>query len=77
MKWRVRKPYAGIRAKHHWHKWFAWYPVRVPTKGKMSGMTMVWLETIERKGFLETESVTYEWIWSYRLHEYYEKSKNN
>lgn len=55
MKWRVRKPYARIRAKHRWHKWFAWYPVRVPTKGKMSGMTMVWLETIERKGFLSTD----------------------
>jgi len=66
MKWRVRKPFARIRAKHRWHKWFAWYPVRVPTKGKMSGMTMVWLETIERKGFLDTSWGDYTWSWDYR-----------
>jgi hypothetical protein len=67
MKWKVRKPNARMRAKHLWHKWYAWYPVRVPTKGKMSGMTMVWLETIERKGsscYLGDDV----WQWSYRSH---------
>jgi len=49
MKWRVRKPGAILRSLTRWHKWFAWFPVRVPTKGRMSGQTKVWLETIERR----------------------------
>lgn len=49
MKWRVRKPGAKERAKRLWHTWFAWYPVRVPTKGRMSGMKMVWLSKVKRK----------------------------
>jgi hypothetical protein len=49
MKWRVRKPGAQERAIRRWHRWFAWKPVRVPTMGPMSGMTMVWLDTIERR----------------------------
>ena len=57
-----------MRAKHLWHKWFAWYPVRLPTKGKMSGMTMVWLETIERKGSYDCYLGDGVWIWSYRSH---------
>lgn len=63
MKWRVRKPHARFRAKERWHKWFAWHPVRVPTKGKMSGMTMVWFETIERKGSYYYDA----WSWNYRF----------
>ena len=35
MKWRVRKEGTRERALHQWHLWFAWYPVDVPTKGKM------------------------------------------
>lgn len=53
MKWRVRKPGARNRAKRLWHKWFAWYPVRVPTYGKRSGMTMVWLQHVKRKQIVE------------------------
>lgn len=49
MKWRVRKPGARKRAKRLWHRWFAWRPVRVPTNGKRSGMTMVWLQFVMRK----------------------------
>ncbi len=33
-----------------WHKWFAWYPVRLNNK------TIVWLETIERKIYFKYES---------------------
>lgn len=49
MKIRVRKPGARYRAKKRWHDWFAWRPVRVPSKGKMSGQTLVWFETIQRR----------------------------
>jgi hypothetical protein len=67
MKWRVRKPVSLFRLHHQWHKWFAWYPVRVPTKGKMSGMTKVWLETIERKGEYHHGMCDGWWNWSYRF----------
>ena len=66
MKWRVRKPNARNRALHMWHKWFAWHPVRVPTRGKMSGMTMIWLQTVERKGEQYNCFSGYGWHWSYR-----------
>jgi hypothetical protein len=36
MKWRID---FGDRP---WHRWFAWYPVRV-------GDAMIWLEYVERK----------------------------
>jgi hypothetical protein len=68
MKWRVRKPNARVRALKMWHKWFAWYPVRVPTEGRMSGMTMVWLKTIKRKGYFN--SIIYYrswWEWKYKV----------
>ena len=68
MQRRVRKPGARYRALHLWHKWFAWHPVRVPTRGRMSGMTMVWLQTVERKG-VHYHAVGYcesGWEWSYR-----------
>lgn len=66
MKWRVRKPNARFRALHWWHKWFAWYPVRVPTKGRQSGMVLVWLETVERKGDFSFAYDLCDWDWSYR-----------
>ncbi len=67
MKWRVRKPNARHRRLHWWHDWFAWFPVRVPTNGRMSGMRMAWLEKIERKG--KYKLLAYcecGWIWQYR-----------
>jgi len=67
MKWRVRKPGTRFRALHRWHTWFAWYPVRVPTKGSMSGMHMVWIEKIQRIGSYElTGYVECSWNWSYK-----------
>ncbi len=49
MKWKCRKPGTRERALHWWHDWFAWFPVRVPTKGRRSGQKMVWFETVRRK----------------------------
>jgi len=66
MKLRVRKPRARFRALHIWHNWFAWHPVRVPTKGKMSGMTLVWLEKMRRTGTYETCWYESWWVWEYK-----------
>lgn len=49
MRFRVRKPNAKHRAKKLWHNYYALFPKRVPTRGKRAGMTLVWLEHIERK----------------------------
>ena len=51
MMWRCRKPKVKWRAKHFWHPWFAWYPVRIPTQGRKSKMHKVWLCTIHRRGY--------------------------
>ncbi len=40
MRWKLPQPAIG------WHRWFAWYPVRI-TVGRNAG-EMVWLEWIER-----------------------------
>jgi len=67
MIWRVTKPGAVYRAKRLWHRYFAWYPVRVPSKGRMSKQHKVWLQFVSRRG----ESYEcYEgcfWVWSYCL----------
>ena len=68
MKWRVRKLGTIRRALHRWHPWFAWYPVRIPTKGPMSGMTKVWLETVYRKGtYCGGGMGDFYWDWKYKL----------
>jgi hypothetical protein len=66
VKLRVRKPWARYRALHRWHKWFAWYPVRVPSKGRMSDMTLVWLEFVERKGKRYSGYGHSFWLWEYK-----------
>ena len=68
MKWTVRKPGAKLRCFRMWHTWFAWYPVRVPTHGKMSGMTKVWLEKVKRKGGkIYSYDCSYYWEWEYKF----------
>ena len=68
MRFRVRKPGAKLRAKRtrlkNWHNWFAWFPVRVPQRGK----ELVWLETIERKGTKGPCHCTWDgyYWWEYR-----------
>lgn len=85
MKFRVRKPGSKWRLKRYkkrkawrdltarnnaWHSWFAWFPVRVPTKGRISGMTLVWLERIERQGKWGTTEESlwdWQWLWTYKF----------
>lgn len=70
MIWTVRKKGAKERAKAYWHDWFAWYPVRVPTKGRMAGQRKVWLQTIRRKGD-KRMIADYDGCWTYYYHWYY------
>lgn len=45
-----------------WHKWFAWYPVRIDSE------TCVWLEFVERRGNVEYNSEGEEyWKFDYRF----------
>jgi len=65
MIWRVTKPNAVNRAKHQWHNWFAWYPVRVPSKGRMSKQHMAWCQTIRRR-------IKFEHLWGETIvHNFY------
>lgn len=66
MKWKCRKPGTRERALHWWHDWFAWFPVRVPTKGRRSGQKMVWLETVRRKRNLHIDREGYMCTYEYR-----------
>lgn len=66
MKFRVRKPGARYRYKRMWHRWFAWRPVRVPTKGRMSGQSIVWLEWVEQKGTYVFCECGCDWNYKYR-----------
>jgi hypothetical protein len=61
MRWTVSANHT--HPKMHWHRWFAWFPVRV-------GDEVVFLETIWRKGTRHVESGHYEgpivwWTWEY------------
>ena len=52
------------KCKEHWHKWFAWYPVKI-------GKQRIWLKTIYRKleaqeGLPWDEAVSYRWIYALR-----------
>lgn len=48
MKFTFRNINLKIRALRRWHKWFAWYPVKV--KSKLSTKTsIVWLKTVKRR----------------------------
>ena len=67
MKWRVRKIGTRDRALHRWHTWFAWYPVRVPTRGRGSGQTMIWLSPVRRKGTLTYSWAARSWSWEYKM----------
>lgn len=44
----------------HWHKWFAWYPVRIDT------WRIAWLETVERCGNYHAVFGRLEWEFEYR-----------
>lgn len=42
MNWHAESTEARDQRRAEWHKWFAWYPVRV-------GERRYWLEHVERK----------------------------
>jgi len=63
MRWRCRKIGARDRAIKMWHKWFAWYPVRVPST---TGKKRVWLETVMRRGVEWQTSMDWGWDWFYK-----------
>ena len=70
MKWRVGKPGAKRRLKKQWHRWYAWYPVRVPTYGRMSGQHRVCLVQIWRRGTpYRTGQYGEHECWSWEYHE--------
>lgn len=45
MRFKTRRPGVKEIALRRWHKWFAWYPVRIPKTGKY----VYWLEFVQRK----------------------------
>ena len=49
-----------LRALHWWHKWYAWFPVRVGPHDCR------WLETVERRGERWVSWGGSGWTWEYR-----------
>lgn len=49
-----------IAAKEKWHRWFAWYPVRIGPNDCR------WLECVERKGKHHCSWFDEMWLWEYR-----------
>lgn len=49
-----------VRAKHRWHVWFAWFPVRVGSK------RCRWLEPVKRKGKCYSYGGDVWWVWKYK-----------
>lgn len=43
-----------LAAREHWHRWFAWYPVRIGSRDCR------WLETVER------QKTRPHYLWEYR-----------
>ena len=56
-KWEAKK-----NKLKEWHKWFAWYPVRVCHN------ECRWLEWVHRRGeyLFNRQSITTEWEWEYK-----------
>lgn len=44
----------------NWHRWFAWYPVR------MGENDCRWLEWVSRKGEFEYCGMGFNWSWAYK-----------
>ena len=47
MQWRTRRFMQKPHSAGEWDRWFAWYPVVVPTRE--SSASWVWLEVVERR----------------------------
>lgn len=66
MRWQSESIWAKIDRKKQWHKWFAWYPVRLLAPDEHSNQYIdteqkVWLEYVERRA--RYHHVTY---WEHR-----------
>lgn len=48
------------KCKLEWHRWFAWYPVKIAENDCR------WLEYVERKGSIMAGFDSGYWIWEYR-----------
>lgn len=60
MKFNVSPKRASTNYKD-WHRWFAWYPVRVGPHH------LVWWERVERRGTPERDNYGgYYYVWEYR-----------
>lgn len=68
---RIRGMSEGQRIAEHcervsrletWHRWFAWYPVR------LENGDLVWFETVWRRGIYNPGGVMFDdspWVWLY------------
>lgn len=61
MRWRHDSFPCIVCKKQKWHKWFAWFPVRV------SEDEIVWLVCVERRSGFKSEWDYFDgWEWEYR-----------
>lgn len=49
-----------VQRKRQWHRWFAWYPVRI------ANYDCRWLEFVERQGDWQYDSDGGSWFFKYR-----------
>ncbi len=50
-----------IVALESWHRWFAWYPIRIGSRDCR------WLEVVDRKGTLNSSYDGCYWTWEHRV----------
>jgi len=61
MVWRAHRIGCRERALCRWHRWYAWYPVRVTKRH------WAWLQRVERRGDRQHSWDDSWYVWSYRL----------
>lgn len=62
MKFNCGETWTEQKARlEQWHRWFAWYPV------KISNHDCRWFETIERRGTFWSPWGDAFWHWTYRV----------
>lgn len=65
MQWITKNFKQKIEEKEQWHKWFAWYPVKI--KISHSESLAIWLEPVMRKKTLHRSLYDYWWTCEYIL----------
>lgn len=63
MKWNAR-PHQQTR---EWHRWFAWYPVRIPFDPYVVA-EWIWLEMVDRRNCMPPSYCGSLTLWNYRLY---------